>query len=88
VSGGDHGLDQRYQYGFGNIDGRVRPIMSRDFVGTARLKLSPLCTLPFIALARIYEKILMRIDVTADRLYARPRLVKDTHELGLFISNS
>jgi hypothetical protein len=37
-------------------------------------------------LARICEKILMRIDVTADRLYAWPQLVKDTHELGLFIS--
>ncbi len=48
--------------------------MSRDFMGTARLKLSPLCTLPYIALARIYEKIVMRIDVTADRLYAKPRL--------------
>jgi hypothetical protein len=48
--------------------------MSRDFVGTARLKLSPLCTLPFFALQKFYEKILMRIDVTADRLYAKPRL--------------
>jgi len=60
--------------------------MSRDFVGTARLKLLLFRTLPFIALQNFYEKMLMHKDVTADRSYAEPQLGSDTHELGLFIS--
>lgn len=62
--------------------------MSRDFVGTARLKLSPLCSLPYIALQKFYEKMRMHKDVTADRSYAEPQLVAITTERRLFILNS
>mgnify|MGYP004726069857 CR=1 FL=1 len=77
ISGGEHGLDQRYQCGFGNIDGRVRPNNSRDFVGSERLK-PHLCTLPYVVFSITYEKILMRMNVTADRSYAEPRHERKT----------
>jgi len=43
--------------------------------------------LTFIAFLHIYERMLMHMDVSADRSYAKPQLVNNTHELGFFVVN-